>query len=52
MINAMQKTYPAVNITDLSSAVKTKSAEEVTKMFVDSASFILRANIGGSSRKS
>jgi len=47
MIKAMQDTYPALNITDLSSAVNTKSAEEVTKIFVDSASFILRATVGG-----
>lgn len=34
-------------ITDFADAQKTKSAAELTKMFVDKASFILRANIGG-----
>jgi hypothetical protein len=51
MIKAMQDTYPALNITDLSNAVNTKSAEEVTKIFVDSASFILRATVGGKDTK-
>jgi hypothetical protein len=32
-------------VTDLSNASKTKSAEEVTKMFVDSSSYILKATI-------
>lgn len=49
MIAAMQKNHPGVQVTDLESATRTKSAEEVTKMFVDSASFILRAQVGGKS---
>ena len=36
-----------MQVTDLVSATKTKSAAEVTKMFVDSASYILRATVGG-----
>tara|TARA_B110000285_G_C15095536_1_gene601737 strand:+ start:642 stop:968 length:327 start_codon:yes stop_codon:yes gene_type:complete len=47
MITAMQANHPALQITDLAQATQTKSAEEVTKMFVDSASFILRAAVGG-----
>ena len=43
----MQDSYPAVQITDLSNAIQTKSAEEVTNIFVESASFILRAAVGG-----
>lgn len=38
-------------ITDFAEALKTKSAAEVTKMFVEKASFILRANIGGDGDK-
>lgn len=34
-------------MTDLVHATKNKSAEEVNKMFVDSASYILRATVGG-----
>jgi hypothetical protein len=47
MIAAMQANHPKVQVTDLVHATKTKSAEEVTKMFVDSASYILRAQVGG-----
>ena len=47
MITAMQENHPALQITDLAQATQTKSAEEVTKMFVDSASFMLRAAVGG-----
>jgi hypothetical protein len=47
MIEAMQKNHSGLQVTDLEQASKTKSAEEVTKMFVDSASYILRANVGG-----
>jgi len=47
MIADMQKNHPGVQVTDLVHATKTKSAEEVTKMFVDSASYILRATVGG-----
>ena len=47
----MQENHPAVQITDLSNATQTKSADEVTKMFVESASFILRATVGGKGAK-
>lgn len=36
-----------MQVTDLTSAIKSKSAEEVTNMFVENASFILRAVVGG-----
>jgi hypothetical protein len=55
MISEMQKNHTSMQITDLEQASKTKSAAEVSKMFVDSASFILRANVdkkGKSGRKS
>jgi len=47
MIAAMKKNHPQCQITDLASATQTKSADEVTKMFVESASYILRASVGG-----
>ena len=47
----MQKNHPQCQITDLASATKSKSAEEVTKMFVESASYILRASVGGNGKK-
>jgi hypothetical protein len=50
MIAAMQKNHPQCQITDLASATLTKSADEVTKMFVESASYILRATVGGKSK--
>lgn len=37
-----------MQVTDLANAEKTKTQAEVTKMFVDSASYILRATVGGS----
>ena len=43
----MQENHSALQVTDLASATQTKSAEEVTKMFIESASFILRATVGG-----
>jgi len=51
MIKAMQENHPGCQVTDLAHATQTKSAEEVTKMFVDSASYILRAVVGGKSAK-
>jgi len=45
MINAMKENHSNLDVSNLADAVKTKSAEEVTKMFVDSASYILRATI-------
>ena len=50
MIAAMQKNHTALQVTDLASATMTKSAEEVTKMFVESASYILRASVGGKAK--
>ena len=47
MIPFMMKAHPRMQVTDLVNATKTKSETEVTKMFVDSASFILRATVGG-----
>lgn len=47
MIEVMQKHHPELLVTDLEHANKTKSSEEVTKMFVNSASYILRAQVGG-----
>lgn len=47
MIKAMKENYPALNITDLSNATQNQSSAEVTKLFVDSASYILRAAVGG-----
>ena len=45
MIKVMQENHPDLVVTDLVNAQKTKSSEEVTKMFVESASFILRATV-------
>jgi len=47
MIKIMQEHHSALQVTDLANATKTKSSAEVTKMFVDSASYILRAVVGG-----
>jgi len=44
----MQAHHSGLSVTDLSNAVSTMSAAEVTKMFVDSTSYILRAAVGGS----
>jgi len=53
MIKAMQENHSNLQVTDLAHATQTKSADEVTKMFVDSASYILRATVGaGKSGKS
>jgi hypothetical protein len=48
----MKDNHPTLQITDLASATQTKSAAEVTKMFVDSASYILRAVVGNKGGKS
>lgn len=45
MMEAMRENHDNLEITNLSEAIKTKSAEEVNKMFVESASYILRATI-------
>ena len=47
MVKIMKQCHPGLQITDLADASKTKSSAEVTKMFVDSASYILRATVGG-----
>lgn len=47
MINIMKENHKSLTVTDLAHATKTKSDEEVTKMFVESASYILRAAVGG-----
>ena len=47
MISAMKANHKELMVTDLEHATRTKSSEEVTKMFVDSASYILRAKVGG-----
>ena len=47
MVKIMKECHPGLQITDLADASKTKSAAEVTKMFVESASYILRATVGG-----
>ena len=41
----MKKNHSDLEVTDLSKVTQTKTAEEVTKMFVDSASYILRAAV-------
>jgi len=51
MIDAMKANHPGCQVTDLAHASATKSSEEVTKMFVDSASYILRATVGGKDTK-
>ena len=45
MIDAMKANHKDLTVTDLAKASQTKSAEEVTKMFVESASYILRATV-------
>ena len=47
MIKAMQDNHKSLQITDLAHASQVKSAGELDKMFVESASYILRAAVGG-----
>lgn len=51
MIKVMEENYNlsgnTMNVTDLSQACQNKTKEEVTKAFVDAASFILSAAVGG-----
>lgn len=51
----MQENYDpsgnTMNVTDLSKACQTQSKEAVTKAFVDAASFILSAAVGGDGKK-
>ena len=51
MIKVMQENYDpsgkTMNVTDLSAACRTGSQEQVTKEFVNAASFILSAAVGG-----
>lgn len=51
MIAEMQKNHTAMQVTDLEQATKNKTSAEVSKMFIDSASFILRAAVGGKAGK-
>lgn len=51
MIKIMKENHNSLTVTDLASASKNKSAEEVTKMFVESASYILRATVGATGVK-
>ena len=55
MIKVMEKSYNSsskpMNVTDLAHACATKSQAEVTKAFVNAASFILSAAVGGGSAK-
>ena len=52
MCEIMKKTYPGLVVTDIGSAAKGKTSAEVDTMFVDSASYILRAAVGGKDGKS
>lgn len=47
MMGIMKKHHPDLHITDMAEAVKGKSADEVNKLFIDSASVILRDKVGG-----
>ena len=51
MIKVMKENYNVsgtnMNVSDLAEAVRTKSAAEVTKDFVNATSFILSAAVGG-----
>ena len=51
MIEVMKKHHPLLTVTDLEKATKTKSAAEVSKMFVESASYIIRATVGRKSNR-
>jgi len=55
MIQVMKDTYAkngkVFNVTDLADACKNLSAEEVTKKFVEAASFMLSTTLGGGSSK-
>jgi len=55
MIKVMEENYNpcgnTMNVTDLSKACQTGSKEEVTKAFVNAASFILSAAVGGGDGK-
>lgn len=43
----MKQYHPETVVTDLTGAVATKTKEEITKIFVDSATVILRDKVGG-----
>ena len=47
MIQLMKQYHPETVVTDLTGAVATKTKEEITKIFVDSATVILRDKVGG-----
>ena len=48
MCDAFKKAYPELTVTDMDKAAAGKSAAEVNKIFAESASYILRAAVGGS----
>ena len=54
MIKVMQANYDSpslkMNVTDLADAVKNKSSAEVTKAFVNAASFMLSVALGGTGK--
>ena len=43
----MKEHHPDMQVTDMAKASQGKSAEEVNKLFIDSASVILRDKVGG-----
>ena len=47
MMDIMRKHHPDLKVTDMEKASKGKSAEEVNKLFIESASVILRDKVGG-----
>ena len=47
MIKIMKQHHKDLHVTDMAKASQGKSAEEVNKIFVDSASVILRDKVGG-----
>ena len=55
MIKVMENVYynngKKLNVSDLADACKNLSAAEVTKKFVEAASFMLSTTLGGSSGK-
>ena len=55
MIKVMQANYDnqnrTMNVSDLAHAVKTKTSAEVTKEFLNAASFMLSVTLGGKGKK-
>jgi hypothetical protein len=54
MIKVMQENYDnpslKMNVTDLADAVKNKTSDEVTKAFVNAASFMISVALGGTGK--